>query len=393
MNNKFDKWIPQSLRALFLLVALLLSTTVFSQKSGEEIVRIKNAYYGRNTQKVKKQNTKSSARSYSAEECFDKGLDLVNRQEFPKAMEWLLKGAAQNDGPCELLCGMAYDGGRIASQDYRKAVDYYRRAANKGIKEAMTYLGRCYYEAKGVTRDYQQAYYWLKKGADLGDANAFSDLGNYYRDGDAVEPNFNLAAQYYEAAAKAGETRGQGSLAFCYIYGEGKPQNTEMALYWMTKAAEKGDSNAMAFLGGWYILDKYGIPVNTMKSIYWLEKAAAEGNDFANQYLPQVRQFAQNLKGISNAPISINDLFPYNIVVGSYSIIDNARNLCQKVRDDLGYADIYYDVSTRLYRIICFMTQIEQEAVNQLNSATIKNKYPDSWILQVANGKAVEYKK
>ena len=26
-------------------------------------------------------------------------------------------------------------------------------------------------------------------------------------------------------------------------------------------------------------------------------------------------------------------------------------------------------------------------------SATIKNKYPDSWILQVANGKAVKYKK
>ena len=99
------------------------------------------------------------------------------------------------------------------------------------------------------------------------------------------------------------------------------------------------------------------------------------------------------MKGISNAPITINDLFPYNIVVGSYLDIDNARALCQKVRDDIGFADIYYDVPTGFYRTICYMTQIEQEAVKQLNSATFKSKYPYSWILQVVNGKAVEYKK
>ena len=381
------------MRSLLLLLALFFSTSIYSQKSGEEIVRIKKTYYGRNSQNTKKSSIKKNVKTYSGEECFDKGLDMINQQNFTKAMEWLLKGAAQNDGPCELLCGMAYDGGRIASQDFTKAVDYYRKAANKGIKEAMTYLGRCYYDAKGVTRDYQQAYYWFKKGADLGDLNAFSDLGNYFTDNLAVEPNYDLAAKYYEYAAKGEEPRGQYGLAICYLNGEGKPQNTEMALYWMTKAAEKGDSEAMASLGCWYILDKYGIPVNTMRSIYWLEKAAAEGNDLAKQYLPEVRKFAKNLKGISNAPISINDLFPYNIVVGSYLDIDNARDLCQKVRDDLGYADIYCDVPTGFYRTICFMTQKEQEAVNQLNSATIKNKYPYSWILQVANGKAVKYKK
>jgi hypothetical protein len=56
MRNKFDNWVPLSLRSLFLLVALLFSINAFSQKSGEEIVRIKKAYYGRNTPKAKKQN-------------------------------------------------------------------------------------------------------------------------------------------------------------------------------------------------------------------------------------------------------------------------------------------------------------------------------------------------
>lgn len=379
------------MRSLLLLLTLFFSTSIYSQKSGEEIVRIKKTYYGRNSQNTKKSNTKNATRIYSGEECFDKGLDLLPQQP-TKAFEWFQKGANQNDGPCELLCGMSYEGGRAITQNYYKAVEYYQKAANKGIREAMTYLGRCYYDAKGVTRDYQQAYYWFKKGADLGDLNAFSDLGNYFTDNLAVEPNYDLAAKYYEYAAKGEEPRGQYGLAICYLNGEGKPQNAEIALYWMQKAAEKGEAEPMTALGCWYIMDKNGIPVNTIKSLYWMEKAAAAGSELAIKYLPDVREFAKNLRGISNVPISINDLLSFNIVVGSYTTFNNAQTLCQEVREKLGYADVYYDIPTKFYRVICSRNNNLNEVVNQLNSTYLKSSYPYAWILQVVNGKAVEYK-
>lgn len=381
------------MRSLLLLLTLFFSTSIYSQKSGEEIVRIKKSYYGRNSQNIKKVSVKKNIKVYSGEECFDKGLDMISQQNFAKAMEWLLKGADQNDGPCELLCGMAYDGGRIASQDYTKAVYYYRKAASKGVKEAMTYLGRCYYESKGVTRDFQQAYYWYKKGADLGDLNALSDLGNYYTDGTAIEPNYELAAKYYELAAKGDDSRGQYGLAICYLNGEGKSQNSEMALFWMHKAAEKGEGEPMTALGCWYIMDKNGIPVNTIKSLYWMEKAAAAGDELAIKYLPDVREYVKNLRGISNSPISINDLLSFNIVVGSYTTLNNAQTLCQEVREKLGYADVYYDIPSKFYRVICSRNNNVNEVVNQLNSTYLKSNYPYAWILQVVNGKAVEYKK
>ena len=392
MKNKYMDT-KNMMRSLLLLLALFFSTSIYSQKSGEEIVRIKKTYYGRNSQNTKKSSIKKNVKTYSGEECFDKGLDMINQQNFTKAMEWLLKGAAQNDGPCELLCGMAYDGGRIASQDFTKAVDYYRKAANKGIKEAMTYLGRCYYDGKGVTKDYNQAYYWYKKAEDLGDSNVYSDLGNYYCDGDAIEPNFEIAAQYYEAAAKAGETRGQYSLAYRYLYGEGKTQNTEMALYWMQKAADSGDVMAMADLGAWYIMDKNGIPVNFTKSLYWLEKAAAAGSDLAIQYLPEVKKYVENMEGASGDPISINRLYSFNIVAGSYFQLPHAQSLCQELRNNKWPAVIYYETTTEFYRVVLFRTNQESEAVELINSSYIKENYPDAWILQVINGQAVKYSK
>ena len=382
-------------KILVSILMFLFPLALFAQASGGEIVRIQKAYYGRkNPERTNKANTRSrSSKEYTPEECFDKGLDMINKKDFTKAMEFLLKGAAKNDGPCELLCGMAYDGGKVASQNYLKAVDFYREAANKGIKEAMTYLGRCYYDAKGVTRDYQQAYYWFKKGADLGDLNAFSDLGNYFTDNLAVEPNYDLAAKYYEYAAKGEEPRGQYGLALCYLNGEGKPQNTEMALFWMQKAAEKGEAEPMTALGYWYIMDKNGIPVNFAKSLYWLEKAAAAGSDVAIQYLPEVKKYAENMEGASGDPISINRLYSFNIVAGSYFQLPHAQSLCQELRNNKWPAVIYYETTTEFYRVVLFRTNQESEAVELINSSYIKENYPDAWILQVINGQAVKYSK
>jgi len=382
-------------KILVSILMFLFPLALFAQASGGEIVRIQKAYYGRkNPERTNKANTRSSSsKEYTPEECFDKGLDMINKKDFTKAMEFLLKGAAKNDGPCELLCGMAYDGGKVASQNYLKAVDFYRKAANKGIKEAMTYLGRCYYDAKGVTRDYQQAYYWFKKGADLGDLNAFSDLGNYFTDNLAVEPNYDLAAKYYEYAAKGEEPRGQYGLALCYLNGEGKPQNTEMALFWMQKAAEKGEAEPMTALGYWYIMDKNGIPVNFAKSLYWLEKAAAAGSDVAIQYLPEVKKYAENMEGASGDPISINRLYSFNIVAGSYFQLPHAQSLCQELRNNKWPAVIYYETTTEFYRVVLFRTNQESEAVELINSSYIKENYPDAWILQVINGQAVKYSK
>lgn len=89
-------------------------------------------------------------------------------------------------------------------------------------------------------------------------------------------------------------------------------------------------------------------------------------------------------------PILMRDLFKYNVVCASFSMLENASIFCSKLRNSGYNAQIFYD-SRKMYRVIINRYHSEQEALNFRNS--IKTAYPDAWILLVNNGKEERYLK
>lgn len=278
-------------RIILLLVMCFCAIIMNAQSIGGEITReiekVKKTYYKRST----KNRTKGNIKDYSGEECFDKGMDaLMNQSDGNKSFEWFTKGALKSDGPCELMCGMFFEGGRYVSQDMYKAVYYYRKAANKGIVRAQAHLGRCYFNGTGVERDCKTALFWTEEAAKKGDSDAQADLGLYYSARDSEIHNSYLSAYYYELSANSGNSRGQLGLGFRYLYGDGKEQNINMAFNLFEKAAGQGEGEAMFCLGTLYTTGQYGIQPNREKALYWLQKASDAGSAEAKAFLPIVQE-------------------------------------------------------------------------------------------------------
>lgn len=276
-------------RIFSFLFCLTFSIVMSAQMSGGEITRLNKEYYGRSA-KTMKSGAANKTKEYSGEECYDKGMSEFMNSNQTKAFDWFMKGASKSDGPCELMCGMYYEGGVFISQDLYKAVEYYRKAANRGVVRAQFHLGKCYYDGIGVSVDYNQALSWLERAAGKNDSDALAYIGNYYNDGLADTPNYYLAAHYYELSANAGNPNGKMMLGYKYLYGEGKQQDSEKALLLMQEAAEQGIVDAMDVVGMMYSMGKFGITPNREKAIYWLQKAADAGSEEAKTFLPIVRE-------------------------------------------------------------------------------------------------------
>lgn len=88
-------------------------------------------------------------------------------------------------------------------------------------------------------------------------------------------------------------------------------------------------------------------------------------------------------------PISITNLYRYNIVCGTYSQLVNASTFCSQLRAR-GYKDaqIYLD-EKNFYRVISDRFFDEQEALNYRNM--MRATYSDAWILYINNGKEERY--
>jgi len=88
-------------------------------------------------------------------------------------------------------------------------------------------------------------------------------------------------------------------------------------------------------------------------------------------------------------PLPIEKIPIYNVVVGTMSDINNARALCQSLRDRGCMSYIYWDFEKKLNRIIIGGTDSEQEAISLRNVS--RQTFQDAWILYVVNGKEERY--
>ena len=81
-------------------------------------------------------------------------------QNYPDAMAWFAKAAANGNDNAQWKLGLGYIEGIGVPHDERKAVVWFKRAANHGDIRAQSALSDLYLIGRGVPRDYVRAYTW-----------------------------------------------------------------------------------------------------------------------------------------------------------------------------------------------------------------------------------------
>ena len=88
-------------------------------------------------------------------------------QNYPVAMQWFAKAAANGNADGQWKLGLGYFKGIGVPHDEREAVLWFKRAANHGNIRAQSALSDLYLTGRGVPRDYVRAYTWAAIGGGL----------------------------------------------------------------------------------------------------------------------------------------------------------------------------------------------------------------------------------
>jgi len=96
-----------------------------------------------------------------------------------KAMEWLLKAAAQGSSEAQSNIGWIYYRGESGvTKDDKKAMEWFLKAAEQGDIHAQRQIGGMYYYGEGVPEDNVLSYMWSEIGAASGDDVAVKMMAN-----------------------------------------------------------------------------------------------------------------------------------------------------------------------------------------------------------------------
>ncbi|HTZ99655.1 MAG TPA: tetratricopeptide repeat protein [Candidatus Aquilonibacter sp.] len=90
---------------------------------------------------------------------------------FPEALKWFRKAAAQGDPDAQFSLGRMYADGEGVAQNYKLAAGWYRMAAEHvpdygGAGQGRNALGLLYLDGRGVPKSYVQAYMWFRLAKD-----------------------------------------------------------------------------------------------------------------------------------------------------------------------------------------------------------------------------------
>ena len=211
-------------------------------------------------------------------------LSHLDKKEYPKAVEWLRKGAKLGYGAAEGRLGQMYLSGEGVERDYAEAFRLLHKAAGHGDERALKLLGMCYENGTGVQKDYTEAAKWWRKAAEQGSATAQFNLGVCYDHGQGVEKNQAEAAKWYRKAAEQGDADAQCNLGICYDTGQGVGKDYPEAVKWFRKAADQGNAHAQYSLGVCYA-KRQGVEKDYPEAVKWWRKAAEHGNADAQSSL------------------------------------------------------------------------------------------------------------
>lgn len=152
---------------------------------------------------------------------YDRGPTLT--RDVVKAADWYRKAADQGYAPAEFNLGYMYVNGlilpddqvntaaernpsaissreRSIHQDYPKALVWFSRAAAQDNPKAEYYMGMFYQHGHAVKQDDQKAFYWYEKAARHDVAYAEWNLAYLYEKGLGVKQNTEEALKWYTKA-------------------------------------------------------------------------------------------------------------------------------------------------------------------------------------------------
>lgn len=118
--------------------------------------------------------------------------------------------------------------------NYPKAIEWFQKSAAQNYAQAQYDLAQLYLDCEEVEQDFDLAFSWLQKSADLGNLAAFMDLGCMYEYGLGVEENFSKAIESFLIPANKGYDQAYYELARLYH----EANNNREALIWSEKAVK-----------------------------------------------------------------------------------------------------------------------------------------------------------
>jgi TPR repeat protein len=95
----------------------------------------------------------------------------ISAENWNKAADWYIKGAAQSNVAAEIHLGECYSYGHGVARDKVKAAEWYRKAAEQGDPVAQGTLAMLYTLGQGVPQDDAEAYFWFDLAASAGTQN------------------------------------------------------------------------------------------------------------------------------------------------------------------------------------------------------------------------------
>ncbi|MDR1144576.1 MAG: aspartyl protease family protein [Verrucomicrobiales bacterium] len=174
--------------------------------------------------------------------CYYHG-DGVTR-DWPKALAWAEKSAAQNNALGERNLAVFYHEGRAIPKDEKKAIELLHRAAEHGDAPAQFDIGKYYLAGTfGFAKDPAAAVRWLKKAAVQQHTDAQMYLGVLHLQGQGVEKDAAQGFTFTLAAACDGNARACNNLAALYAEGTYVKQDWPLAARWVFLAKLNGEEN------------------------------------------------------------------------------------------------------------------------------------------------------
>lgn len=143
----------------------------------------------------------------------NKGLDAVERRDWPKAFAEFRPLAEKGDPDAQVNLGNLYMKGYGVEQDYIIARRWYLKAAAQNNATAQGKLGLMDYYGLGVEENHAEAARWFQQAAEQGEPGAASILGSLYAAGDGVEKDKAQAYVWYTVAFEHGHQDAEASRA------------------------------------------------------------------------------------------------------------------------------------------------------------------------------------
>lgn len=201
-----------------------------------------------------------AAASGNADAVFELGICYEEGEGTPpdprKAQELYEKAAESGHVEAQFRLAMqfyeGFTGGRGVeiAQDYEKAVFWLKKAAAGDDGFALYYLAQCYENGTGVEQNYGEAVrlYRIAAEREYPQAEAFYELAHCYELGHGVPKDLAKAVELYIKADEEGDVRAALKLGECYEKGIGVEKNRSRAIEWYNVAAEQDDEDAISAL-------------------------------------------------------------------------------------------------------------------------------------------------